>query len=176
MKTVKCSCEYCGKEFDKSKSEWKRSERLNRKHFCRRSCATSHGNKANPRGKENLPPPGHRLDKHSPFRYFIARAKARRDKKGKSNLTVEYLKNVWDTQKGLCATTGISMVQPRTIGTWNDGPSWKHGSMDRIDNNKGYVQGNIRFVCHMYNIARWRYNDDDVAQFCEAVVNKNRAS
>jgi hypothetical protein len=45
-------------------------------------------------------------------------------------------------------------------------------SIDRIDNNIGYIKGNIRFVSLIYNYARNNFSEDDVVEFCTNVVNK----
>lgn len=41
-KTIKITCEYCGVEYNKTLSEYKRSEKLGRKHFCSLKCNKSH--------------------------------------------------------------------------------------------------------------------------------------
>jgi hypothetical protein len=43
-------------------------------------------------------------------------------------------------------------------------------SLDRIDNNKGYIKGNVRFVCLMFNIARNDFSDNQVIEFCKQVA------
>ena len=49
----------------------------------------------------------------------------------------------------------------------------KSASLDRIDNSKGYVQGNVRFVSVMFNFARNKFSDEEVIEFAQAVI-KNR--
>ena len=43
-------------------------------------------------------------------------------------------------------------------------------SLDRIDNSKGYVKGNVRFVALIYNYARNGFDDEAVLAFCNAVI------
>ena len=43
-------------------------------------------------------------------------------------------------------------------------------SIDRIDNDLGYIEGNVRFVSVMYNYARNNFTDEQVLQFAQAVV------
>ena len=43
-------------------------------------------------------------------------------------------------------------------------------SLDRIDPAKGYVRGNVRFVCHGYNLAKFRSADSDVLKLARALV------
>ena len=159
---IELHCDLCGDKFMRPKYEHNRNQQNNRKTLCCMKCA----------GRYAVS-----FCKVEPFKYFMKTTKNRnRRSKGPNTLTVEYLKEIFESQKGLCACSGIPLILPRSTVTWNDGPAWQHASVDRIDNDKGYAQGNVRFVCHMYNIARARYDDDEVIQFCEAVVNKNRAS
>jgi len=46
---------------------------------------------------------------------------------------------------------------------------WKP-SLDRIDNTKGYVEGNVRFVVSMANMCRNKFDDEDVISFCIKVA------
>ena len=46
-------------------------------------------------------------------------------------------------------------------------------SPDRIDIEKGYVEGNIRLVCARINLMRNSLHDHDFIWWCRAVVNSN---
>ena len=55
------------------------------------------------------------------------------------------------------------MILPRNTLEYNKTKSLMKASLDRIDSSKGYVEGNVEFVCCAINLAK---ND-----FCkEAVV------
>ena len=43
-------------------------------------------------------------------------------------------------------------------------------SVDRIDNHKGYVPGNIQFVCMIANFAKNVFSESDLLMFCSAVA------
>ena len=109
-------------------------------------------------------------DDYTPFRWFIARARNRAHK-GQHDLTVEYLKQVWERQGGRCELTGLTMSLPRSTAGFNERHP-QNASLDRVDNNLGYVQGNVRFLCLMANLARSNFEDEDVRDFCRAVVEK----
>jgi hypothetical protein len=66
------------------------------------------------------------------------------------DLSPAYLINMWNSQNGLCAATGMEMIH-RIRSPYS-------ASVDRIDNNKGYVRGNVRLVCHWANLARGRHS------------------
>lgn len=173
MKTVEVLCAGCSKKFGKRIADYNRTERRGGKHFCSLSCSISISNKTVKRGNV-----GHfhgrkgiERDGYSPFRWFVTRAVCRRKKKGDTNLTVEYLKELWENQKGVCPFTGWGMELPETSQGWkNCSGKTRRASLDRIDCSKGYVKGNVRFVCVIANMARQNYSDDDVIEFCKAVA------
>lgn len=43
-------------------------------------------------------------------------------------------------------------------------------SLDRVDNTRGYVAGNIRLVCVIVNLARADFSDDEFVVMCRAVA------
>ncbi len=45
-------------------------------------------------------------------------------------------------------------------------------SLDRIDNSKGYIKGNVRFVALIFNYARNDFSDEQVLDFCQKVTEK----
>jgi hypothetical protein len=47
-------------------------------------------------------------------------------------------------------------------------------SLDRIDNQYGYVQDNVEVVCTMYNIMKNEYDEITLHAFCEAVLRNKR--
>lgn len=67
----------------------------------------------------------------------------------------------------VCSMTGMQL-------RWTDIPwdPWRP-SVDRIDPYKGYVRGNVRLVCTMYNIARRRWSDEEVLLMAKALVARN---
>tara|TARA_B100000809_G_C14633418_1_gene349451 strand:+ start:87 stop:458 length:372 start_codon:yes stop_codon:yes gene_type:complete len=84
---------------------------------------------------------------------------------------IEYLKEIWDSQQGKCPITGQKLIL-KTYKTIKETLTTKHASIDRIDNGKGYVRGNIRFVSIMANYAlNKEFNDEQLIQFCFNVVN-----
>jgi YHS domain-containing protein len=177
MKTITIICAWCGEEVEKPLNEYKRQiKKGNTRFFCNLSCATFMRNKENP----PTPPEnnidislysGNRLDELSPFRWFVARSKYRSKRKQYvSDLTPEYLKSLWDEQSGKCPFTGWSLLLPANTMGWESDYNPANASLDRIDNSKGYLQGNVRFVAVMANLARQTFTDDQVIKFCKAVT------
>jgi len=86
-------------------------------------------------------------------------AKMRAEKTGLPfDLDVEYLRDLYEKQQGLCAYTGeVMQVQaPKSE------PKWPVLSLDKIDPEKGYVKGNVQFVTMRVNTMK---NDMTHEQF-----------
>lgn len=164
---VTLNCSYCSKEFERPNKEFNRQQvKLGLKPYCCIGHAIAARNhrirKGNP---ENLKTKS--LDEFSPFRRFMCSATRRH--KG-TDLTVEYLKSVWDEQKGICPFTGM-LMELRTFHVAGNGPAIpRQISLDRIDNDHGYVMGNVRFVSAMANVARQKWTDEQVFEFCRDVA------
>ncbi len=81
-------------------------------------------------------------------------------------VSLEYLMSLYEQQRGICAISNIPM---HTSTDYSD----LCASPDRIDTNKGYVEGNIRFVCARINLMRNDMDDHDFVWWCKAVVNNH---
>ena len=86
----------------------------------------------------------------------------RRDKE--FSITIEDVRNQWEKQKGKCAYTGEDL----TFGV----RAWRQertASLDRIDNSKGYVLGNIEF-CHKHiNLMKHSFEKEHFIKMCKLV-------
>ena len=167
-------CPICTTLFVKRASEVRRQKKKGREHFyCSRSCSVVNCNKTTRRGGlsnlgENR---GRPIDHYSPFRWFVNRAKYR--KKHSTDITVEYLKELWEAQEGKCLFTGWKLILPYGSLGFKDGSDPMNASVDRIDYAQGYIEGNIRFISVMANFARHRFTDAQVREFCRAVAAMN---
>lgn len=171
---MKLICDTCEKIFEKEDKEHKRQLKKGRnRFFCCRTCAAVKNNEEHPRKGNPLNlKADNRKDEHTPFRWYVLRAEYR-DRKNNygCDLTVEYLKQLWDQQNGICPFTGWSLVLPQDTNGWKE-YSPLNASIDRIDNSIGYLQNNIRFVSVMANLARQTFTDEQLITFCKAVANK----
>lgn len=174
MQRVPVTCSRCGIEFHKPINEHRRRLRDGHTSFyCSRSCFRRVLNGRGLRGRGNSDPSklrsDNRRDAFTPFRWFAHRIK-QRPWKGISDLTVEDLKALWEAQSGECPLTGWKLILPGGSYGWERALSPHSASIDRIDNRKGYIRGNVRFVSVMANIARGRFTDDELIEFCCAVA------
>lgn len=175
MKTVEIFCSQCGQPCIKQLREYKRQIKKGQtRFFCNLSCARLKHNEENP-------PPGtignlqkRKLDHYSPFRWYMLRSQYRtkEDELDCCDLDLSYLKELFDNQQGKCPFTGWNLILPKsTYGFKEKLPS--NASLDRIDNSKGYIKGNVRFISLMANYARNRFSDYEVIEFCNSVSKYN---
>ena len=176
-KTIKLKCTFCKNDFDKSLKEYNRQIKKNPgvRFFCGVSCTRFQLNQENPpKGNVQNLKADNKRDEYSPFRYFVLRAKQRNKKKQYGcNITVVYLKDLWDKQNGICPFTGLELILPLGTGKTFINSLPNNASLDRIDNSKGYIEGNVRFISYMANLGRQSFSDDQLINFCQAVSNKN---
>jgi len=169
MKTIEIKCDSCNKEFTRRLTEHKRSLRKGRKEFCSRTCAgnfvvSNFGDKAN-RDTSHLR--GYsRKDEFTGLRKFIRISKRRADEKNQScDLDLPFLKELWEKQNGICPLTGWSLVLKQFNSCIPN-----QASIDRIDNSKGYIKENVRFIALIANYCRNNFSDEQLIDFCSAVM------
>lgn len=174
---IRINCSNCGKEFEKSAKEHRRQiKQGNTRFFCTSSCAAIKNNSEIKRkGNPEFLISSNRLDEFSPFRKFVSKAKYRDSMKNYGcDITIEYLKDLWEEQNGICPFTGWFLILPKDSNLGFEQTNPANASLDRIDNDKGYVRGNVRFVAFIANIARQNFTDDQLKDFCKAVADKGK--
>lgn len=72
-----------------------------------------------------------------------------RNNKCGCDLTIEYIKQIWDDQNGICPLTGWALILPQGTAKGWETSDPSNASLDRIDPSKGYVKGNVRFIAYM---------------------------
>ena len=101
----------------------------------------------------------------------LSRALKRAKSKEKSTeLTLDFLMELYNKQNGLCALSGIIMES-------NGGNIHKKNkinphiiSIDRIDNNKGYTKDNVQLVCGIVNRMRNELSIEQFILYCERII------
>lgn len=182
MSLIKINCDNCGNEFERVKKEYNRSKKLGRKQYCSRSCS-GEGNKhclGEHLGKariENLVS-GNRRDEYTKFKWFMKVIKQRSIRNGRNrkeyNIDLPYLKKLWKEQDGVCPLTGWELVLPKHSCVWDNTKNKIYrASLDRIDSDKGYNKGNVRFISVMANYCKNDFTDKEVILFCESVIKNN---
>lgn len=173
-KCVGVVCYGCKKQFKKALSEVKRTEERNSTHWCSLSCKAIFANNGKP-NLQNLKS-GNKTDEYSPFRYCLRRILTRNKKLGfkETNITLKNLKELWEKQKGICPLTGWKLTLPLGCKGFNlGGIKPDQASIDRITPKLPYTIDNIRYVAYISNMCKSIFTDEDVINFCKAVVKNN---
>lgn len=74
-------------------------------------------------------------------------------------VSIEYLWNLFQEQKQICAITGDYI------------PSIEEASLDRIDSSKGYIEGNVQWVTYQANVSKHTMTMEQLYEFCRKVLN-----
>ena len=165
MKVVECICPKCNKQFFKPKNEYDRRIKLNRKVFCGRSCAGTY-NLRNFADKVNKNPPKNFREKN-PFLYYFRNCKAR---DFMIDIDVEYLKSLWEKQKGICPYTGLELKL--NCHQFRHKDKRYVASLDRIDPNKGYIKGNVQFISLAINLMKNTMSHEETIEFLQIIAKK----
>ncbi|MGB3641792.1 MAG: hypothetical protein WBA39_30080, partial [Rivularia sp. (in: cyanobacteria)] len=172
---VICKNPACAKEFNKSRSEFNRSEKLGRPHYCSKSCFGKFQGLANFGDNENRTT-AHlkniiRTDEYSPFRnHMKVMRKSAKHRKHECSVTLADLKQLWEKQKGICPYTGWNLLLlPSTTDYQNAKLTIDRASVDRIDSSYGYIPENIQFVAVIANFAKNIFTEKDLIKFCHDV-------
>lgn len=75
------------------------------------------------------------------------------------DVSMEYLWNLFKSQKQVCAITGDFIE------------SIDDASLDRIDSNNSYIEGNVQWVTYRANVSKHTMSMNELYEFCKKVIN-----
>lgn len=82
-------------------------------------------------------------------------------------VSIEYLENLFLAQNKKCALSGIPLTFGRSSATTT-------GSVDRIDSEHGYIEGNVQWVHKDINMMKQKISNDKFIEYCKLVANYDR--
>lgn len=86
------------------------------------------------------------------------------------NIDIEYLWNLYLNQNKKCALSGVNLIidnfSRKKIKLNNNE---YYASLDRIDNNIGYIKGNVRWIAREVNLMKWKLSDKNFINFCKEI-------
>lgn len=98
---------------------------------------------------------------------YLNRVKARAEKaKFEFNLDVDYIVALLKKQGHKCSLSGIK-IEVRKL--WH-GDITQTASLDRIDNTKGYIKGNVQWVHKDINNMKYTFTQDYFKYLCKKVT------
>ncbi len=87
-------------------------------------------------------------------------------------LTCEYLWNLYQNQKGCCAISGLPIIiMPISKSRKN---AISAASLDRIDSNIGYIEGNVQWTSLAVNMMKKNYSENELLTLCSAIVKHSK--
>lgn len=83
------------------------------------------------------------------------------------NIDKNYLIDLFNKQGGLCNLTGLQLTLPTNS---KDFKLKYTSSLDRINNNLGYIKGNLQYVHRTINMMKYSYTQDYFIELCTTVT------
>ncbi|MEM4258047.1 MAG: hypothetical protein QXL17_02705 [Candidatus Thermoplasmatota archaeon] len=92
------------------------------------------------------------------------------------NVSLEYLWALYNDQNRKCALSGMDITldpQYSTHYRQDEKSVTQTASLDRIDNNLGYIEGNVQWLHKKVNLMKNSYNQEEFVDLCE-LISKQR--
>jgi len=144
-----CKCD-CGNETNVRISKLKNGFTKSCGCFKNKNLARGSGNKHGAwKGYENL------------SMSFYSRIKTNAKNRNISfSVSIEYLYDLFKKQNGKCNYTGEQICLPINVRQLRGKENENVASLDRIDNDRGYEDGNVQWVCKRVNYMKHTMQDD----------------
>jgi len=182
-KFITLACRWCKCNFDYPTKEHtrqtKKRQRGQDEFYCSLSCARKWKNANDPR---KILPREHyqrisalasavRLSrsgcqKYGSFAYYLRNCRRRQQPEYPIDLDEEYLHDLWGSQNGRCAISGIPLLKR----TFNTKKAPNIASLDRIDSSVGYMKGNVQFVAYSLNLAKQDFSAEEFSEFYDLLI------
>jgi hypothetical protein len=105
--------------------------------------------------------------KNNPEKFILIKTKTRAKKNG-TELNID-INDIHIPEK--CPILNIPIIREfRGGGNKNKGPRSTSPSIDRLDNTKGYVKGNIQIISHKANVMKSSASPEELLQFAYWVI------
>jgi hypothetical protein len=101
--------------------------------------------------------------------------KTKSDAKNRRNLEfkidLKYLLDLFEKQQGQCALSGWKL-EFVSGGDFRGNKNPRACSIDRIDNNIGYIPGNVQLTCCLPNFLKSDMNITEFRQLCKDIASR----
>ena len=102
--------------------------------------------------------------------YTIAKHNAKK-RELEFSISYEELCNIYDNQLGLCAMTRVPMTYKRRCGHVDT-----NISTDRVDSSRGYVSGNVQFVCYVINLMKHNFTNEKLTWWANQLTSAAKSA
>ena len=182
-KQIELVCPECGQVYLKDKSEYSRNEKKGSPSYCSLSCSSKARLKrpeikakmleysTSEENKEHLKKmSGNQRDEFTPFRMLLKTSKQRNKE---NNLDLQYLKELWENQNGICPYSGVNLQLPEYSNS-SKIPKTIRASLDRIDSSKGYIKGNVQYTSTLINFMKNDLSDQEITDFIKIIIENKK--
>lgn len=102
--------------------------------------------------------------------WYFSTLKRGADKRGYDfDITIEYLWSLYQTQNRKCALSGMEIFFVKNMTNEDASKRTQTASLDRIDNNKGYVRGNVQWVHKDLNRIKREYSQETFLNYVKNI-------
>lgn len=94
------------------------------------------------------------------------------------DVTPEYLWSLFNDQDQKCALSGVEITLDANFSTNSHNNTKKYtqtASLDRINNNKGYIEGNVQWVHKQVNFMKADLDQDQFLDLCDLISKTKHA-
>lgn len=81
------------------------------------------------------------------------------------NITIEYIGDLFEKQKGYCNLTGFKLELKKNPKDWT-----QTASLDRKDSSKGYIIGNLQWIHKKINKLKVDFPEYEFIELCYQIV------
>jgi hypothetical protein len=96
-----------------------------------------------------------------PVAWFNGKLRRAKQRDYEFTITIEEIWDIYIAQDKVCALSGVPICFKNSA------------SLDRVDNSKGYVHGNIQIVHKTLNYMKYTYSQDYFIKMCNLVASKH---
>lgn len=100
-------------------------------------------------------------------KFWIALKQSAKVRNHEFKITIKYIWDLFIKQNKRCSLSNLPLNFEKKEGTF-------YPSLDRIDSNFGYIEGNVQWTCKEINMMKWKLKQEDFLFFCKQIIkNKN---
>lgn len=90
------------------------------------------------------------------------------------SITINYAWDLFEQQKGICALSGVPIIMDRHFSQNRAFKKIQTASLDRIDSDKGYIEGNVQWIHCTLNKMKSNLQENQFIEWCKKVIDYNK--